>query len=116
MRGSISVGSCVTKDYTLHTRSLRNTAGRRAAQCEEMRRVAEGKKMVADMTETAAAGPGSGAGVARTSGAGMSHSRRCEVRDYLVLVFALAQLFLPTIIVTQNYFVSKKYFVSKNIL
>ena len=84
MRGSISVGSCVTKDYTLHTRSLRNTAGRRAAQCEEMRRVAEGKKMVADMTETAAAGPGGGAGVARTSGAGMSHSRRCEVRDYLV--------------------------------
>ena len=82
MRGSISVGSCVTKDYTLHTRSLRNTAGRRAAQCEEMRRVAEGKKMVADMTETAAAGPGGGAGVARTSGAGMSHSRRCEVRDW----------------------------------
>ena len=93
MRGSISVGSCVTKDYTLHTRSLRNTAGRRAAQCEEMRRVAEGKKMVADMTETAAAGPGGGAGVARTSGAGMSHSRRCEVRDYLVLVLALRSFF-----------------------
>ena len=93
MRGSISVGSCVTKDYTLHTRSLRNTAGRRAAQCEEMRRVAEGKKMVADMTETAAAGPGGGAGVARTSGAGMSHSRRCEVRDYLVLVLAMRCFF-----------------------
>ena len=108
MRGSISVGSCVTKDYTLHTRSLRNTAGRRAAQCEEMRRVAEGKKMVADMTETAAAGPGGGAGVARTSGAGMSHSRRCEVREHLVLVLALAQFFLPTIFVTQNYLVLKK--------
>ena len=93
MRGSISVGSCVTKDYTLHTRSLRNTAGRRAAQCEEMRRVAEGKKMVADMTETAAAGPGGAAGVARTSGAGMSHSRRCEVRDYLVLVLAMRCFF-----------------------
>lgn len=46
------MGSCVSKDYTLHTRSLRNTAGRRAAQCEEMRRVEAGKKMLADMAET----------------------------------------------------------------
>ena len=65
---SISVGNCVSKDYTLHTRSLRNTAGRRAAQCEEMRRVEAGKKMMADMNlqDNAAA---RGAGVA---------SRRCE--------------------------------------
>jgi len=47
---SISVGSCVTRDYTLHTRSLRNTAGRRAAQCEERRRVEAGKKMLEDIT------------------------------------------------------------------
>jgi len=47
---SISVGSCVTRDYTLHTRSLRNTAGRRAAQCEERRRVEAGKKMLEDLT------------------------------------------------------------------
>ena len=51
MQDSISVGSCVSKDYTLHTRSLRNTAGRRAAQCEEMRRVEAGKKMLADMAD-----------------------------------------------------------------
>ena len=65
---SISVGNCVSKDYTLHTRSLRNTAGRRAAQCEEMRRVEAGKKMMADMNlqDGAAA---RGASVA---------SRRCE--------------------------------------
>ena len=67
MCDSISVGSCVSKDYTLHTRSLRNTAGRRAAQCEEMRRVEAGKKMLADMTQ-------------RSSGASVtSHvTRRCE--------------------------------------
>jgi histone-lysine N-methyltransferase SUV420H len=47
--GSISVGSCVTRDYTLTVRSLRNTAGRRAAQCEERRRVEEGKKVLQDM-------------------------------------------------------------------
>jgi len=51
VQDSISVGSCVSKDYTLHTRSLRNTAGRRAAQCEEMRRVEAGKKMLADMAD-----------------------------------------------------------------
>jgi len=51
---SISVGSCVTRDYTLHTRSLRNTAGRRAAQCEERRRVEAGKKMLEDITSTSA--------------------------------------------------------------
>ena len=108
MRGSISVGSCVTKDYTLHTRSLRNTAGRRAAQCEEMRRVAEGKKMVADMTETAAAGPGSGAGVARTSGAGMSHSRRCEV-----IICCVVAVFSSVNIRHQKIFAFiKKYFVA----
>ena len=49
---SISVGSCVSRDYTLHTRSLRNTAGRRAAQCEEARRVEAGKKMLADMADS----------------------------------------------------------------
>merc|ERR1711862_2251 len=37
---------------TTPCRSLRNTAGRRAAQCEEMRRVEAGKKMLADMAET----------------------------------------------------------------
>ena len=65
---SISVGNCVSKDYTLHTRSLRNTAGRRAAQCEEMRRVEAGKKMMADMNlqDNAA------------RGAGVASSRRCE--------------------------------------
>ena len=59
---SISVGSCVTRDYTLHTRSLRNTAGRRAAQCEERRRVEAGKKVMENMTSEARPGA----------------SRRCE--------------------------------------
>merc|ERR1712142_1243996 len=47
--GSISVGSCVSRDYTLTVRSLRNTAGRRAAQCEERRRVEAGKKVLKDI-------------------------------------------------------------------
>lgn len=46
---SISVGSCVSRDYTLTVRSLRNTAGRRAAQCEERRRVEAGKKVLKDI-------------------------------------------------------------------
>ena len=71
MCDSISVGSCVSKDYTLHTRSLRNTAGRRAAQCEEMRRVEAGKKMLADMTQRS-----SGASV--TSSVTSHVTRRCE--------------------------------------
>ena len=43
--GSITVGSCVSRDYTMTVRSLRNTAGRRAAQCEEQRRVEAGKQV-----------------------------------------------------------------------
>ena len=70
MCDSISVGSCVSKDYTLHTRSLRNTAGRRAAQCEEMRRVEAGKKMLADMAEPVV--------VSEPEPAPSVSSRRCE--------------------------------------
>ena len=63
-RGSITVGSCVSRDYTMTMRrwehifhttqkrkhkififSLRNTAGRRAALCEEQRRVEAGKQV-----------------------------------------------------------------------
>jgi len=46
---SYSVGSCVTRDYTLSVRSLRATAGRRAAQCEERRQIEAGKKMLKDI-------------------------------------------------------------------
>ena len=65
---SISVGSCVVPgDFTLHTRSLRNTAGRRAAQCEERRRVEAGKKMLEDLTSSS-----------RPEEPRPSVSRRCE--------------------------------------
>ena len=65
---SISVGSCsLPGDFTLHTRSLRNTAGRRAAQCEERRRVEAGKKMLEDLTSSS-----------RPEEARPSVSRRCE--------------------------------------
>lgn len=46
---SYSVGACVTRDYTLSVRSLRATAGRRAAQCEERRQIEAGKKMLKDI-------------------------------------------------------------------
>merc|ERR1719347_2126735 len=70
---SISVGGCVSRDYTLTHRSLRNTAGRRAAQCEERRRVEAGKKVLKEIergTETALIQPPT---AARTT-----TSRRCE--------------------------------------
>ena len=43
---SLPVASCVSRDYTLTVRSLRATAGRRAAQCEEQRKVEAGKKVL----------------------------------------------------------------------
>jgi hypothetical protein len=36
----------VSRDYTLTVRSLRVTAGRRAALCEERRRIEAGKKIL----------------------------------------------------------------------
>ena len=60
-QGSITVGSCVSRDYTMTVRSLRNTAGRRAALCEEQRRVEAGKKVLKDLQASGGAG-----------------SRRCE--------------------------------------
>lgn len=42
----LPVASCVSRDYTLTVRSLRATAGRRAAQCEERRRIEAGKQML----------------------------------------------------------------------
>lgn len=69
---SCSVASCVTRDYTLTVRSLRATAGRRAAQCEERRQIEAGKKMLKDIESYAATAGGNGnAG----SAAGI---RRCE--------------------------------------
>lgn len=53
---SFSVGSCVSRDYTLTVRSLRATAGRRAAQCEERRQIEAGKKMLKDIEYAAGAG------------------------------------------------------------
>jgi len=61
-RGSITVGSCVSRDYTMTMRSLRNTAGRRAALCEEQRRVEAGKQVLKDLQAATAA----------------ATSRRCE--------------------------------------
>jgi len=46
---SLPVASCVSRDYTLTVRSLRATAGRRAAQCEERRRIEAGKKVLKDI-------------------------------------------------------------------
>jgi len=46
---SLPVASCVSRDYTLTVRSLRATAGRRAAQCEEARRIEAGKKILKDI-------------------------------------------------------------------
>ena len=46
MATSLPVASCVARDYTLTVRSLRATAGRRAAQCEERRRIEAGKKIL----------------------------------------------------------------------
>ena len=69
------MGSCVSRDYTLHTRSLRNTAGRRAAQCEEARRVEAGKKMLADMSQDLTSGHRSGVS---SDGHRSVVSRRCE--------------------------------------
>jgi hypothetical protein len=43
---SLPVASCVSRDYTLTVRSLRVTAGRRAALCEERRRIEAGKKIL----------------------------------------------------------------------
>ncbi len=43
---SLPVASCVSRDYTLTVRSLRATAGRRAALCEERRRIEAGKKIL----------------------------------------------------------------------
>ena len=61
--GSISVGGCVARDFSMTVRSLRNTAGRRAAQCEERRRVEAGKAVLKDLER----------------GAGdVSRPRRCE--------------------------------------
>jgi hypothetical protein len=54
-RGSITVGSCVARDYTMTMRSLRNTAGRRAALCEEQRRVEAGKQVLKDLQAATAA-------------------------------------------------------------
>jgi hypothetical protein len=42
----LPVASCVSRDYTLTVRSLRVTAGRRAALCEERRRIEAGKKIL----------------------------------------------------------------------
>jgi len=69
---SISVGSCVSRDYTLTVRSLRNTAGRRAAQCEERRRVEAGKKVLKDIER--------GTSTARTQPPATERptNRRCE--------------------------------------
>lgn len=46
---SLPVASCVSRDYTLTVRSLRVTAGRRAALCEERRRIEAGKKILKDI-------------------------------------------------------------------
>lgn len=46
---SLPVASCVSRDYTLTVRSLRATAGRRAAQCEQQRRIEAGKKILKDI-------------------------------------------------------------------
>ncbi len=43
---SLPVASCVSRDYTQTVRSLRVTAGRRAALCEERRRIEAGKKIL----------------------------------------------------------------------
>jgi len=70
---SISVGSCVSRDYTLTVRSLRNTAGRRAAQCEERRRVEAGKKVLKDIER------GTQAALSQTNPQERTTSnRRCE--------------------------------------
>ena len=69
---SCSVASCVTRDYTLTVRSLRATAGRRAAQCEERRQIEAGKKMLKDIESYATTDGGNGSA---GSAAGI---RRCE--------------------------------------
>ena len=66
---SYSTASCVSRDYTLTVRSLRATAGRRAAQCEERRQIEAGKKLLKDIEYANAAGVGAG------GGGGL---RRCE--------------------------------------
>jgi len=72
---SISVGSCVSRDYTLTVRSLRNTAGRRAAQCEERRRVEAGKKVLKDIEKGTHASRGH---VEPMNTVRTTSNRRCE--------------------------------------
>ncbi len=69
---SCSVASCVTRDYTLTVRSLRATAGRRAAQCEERRQIEAGKKMLKDIESYAATAGGNG------NAGSVAGIRRCE--------------------------------------
>ena len=45
----------MSRDYTMTVRSLRNTAGRRAALCEEQRRVEAGKKVLKDLAASTVA-------------------------------------------------------------
>lgn len=69
---SYTTSSCVSRDYTLTVRSLRATAGRRAAQCEEKRQIEAGKKILKDIEYANANNS------AAQSGSSSVVMRRCE--------------------------------------